>query len=284
MSKNWMMLTGLLLLGPAGISQAAGPLDSPDLVYIDGLPCNRVCQSYMAWSAQKTSPSVAQPAPAQPTQRLSNANVHRATASHRETAKPVVQVRSERPAMPPPAAKTAELQPAGDAAVAFKPAPAVKGVQDQIAAAKALAERLTSATAVPPPEQEASDLVTFGRPGATQASGDSKPAKSPTPMNTDNLVAVLIARPEVRSVSDLAGTDIAIDDRQSTSNASVRAAIVAAGAAGIELNEGHTKALDRVIGGEVPAAVLTLVSPEAAEWFPDIPGYKIFRVPLAPHH
>jgi hypothetical protein len=44
------------------------------------------------------------------------------------------------------------------------------------------------------------------------------------------------------------------------------------------------KALDRVIGGEVPAAVLALVSPEAAEWFPEIPGFRIFRVPLAPRH
>jgi MFS transporter, DHA1 family, multidrug resistance protein len=33
---------------------------------------------------------------------------------------------------------------------------------------------------------------------------------------------------------------------------------------------------------EVPAAILTLVSPEAAEWFPDIPGYRIFRIPLSP--
>ena len=40
--------------------------------------------------------------------------------------------------------------------------------------------------------------------------------------------------------------------------------------------------IDRLIRGEVPAAVLTLVSPEAAEWFPDIPGYKVFRIPLSP--
>jgi hypothetical protein len=32
----------------------------------------------------------------------------------------------------------------------------------------------------------------------------------------------------------------------------------------------------------VPAAVLAVVSPEAAEWFPDIKGFKIFRIPLAP--
>jgi len=26
---------------------------------------------------------------------------------------------------------------------------------------------------------------------------------------------------------------------------------------------------------------LTLVSPEAAEWFPEIAGFKIFRIPLS---
>jgi hypothetical protein len=36
-----------------------------------------------------------------------------------------------------------------------------------------------------------------------------------------------------------------------------------------------------LIRGEVPAAVLTLASPQAAEWFPDIAGFRTFRVPLA---
>jgi hypothetical protein len=34
----------------------------------------------------------------------------------------------------------------------------------------------------------------------------------------------------------------------------------------------------------VPAAVLTLVSPEAAEGFPEIAGFKIFRIPLWPRY
>jgi hypothetical protein len=34
--------------------------------------------------------------------------------------------------------------------------------------------------------------------------------------------------------------------------------------------------------GEVPAAVVALVSPDAAEAFPDIAGYNIFRIPLSP--
>ena len=75
---------------------------------------------------------------------------------------------------------------------------------------------------------------------------------------------------------------IAIDDRQSPSSASVRTAIAAAGAAGVQLSEGQTTAINRVASGEVPAAVLTLESPEAAETLPEIEGYKIFRIPLSP--
>ena len=40
-------------------------------------------------------------------------------------------------------------------------------------------------------------------------------------------------------------------------------------------------AIERLISGEVPAAVLTLASREAAEWFPDLAGFRTFRVPLA---
>ena len=59
------------------------------------------------------------------------------------------------------------------------------------------------------------------------------------------------------------------------------AAMAAAGAAEVQLVPGQTKAIDRVIGGEVPASVLILASPDAAEGFPDIAGFKIFRVPLS---
>ncbi len=90
-----------------------------------------------------------------------------------------------------------------------------------------------------------------------------------------------MARPEIKSVSDLNGKDIAIDERQSASNDSVRTAIATAGATEVKLSEGQTKAINRLISGEVPAAVLTLVSSEAADWFPEIPGFKIFRIPLS---
>ena len=47
--KRCAMLIGMLLLGSVGPS-AAGPRNSPDVVYINGSPCNRFCQFYMARS------------------------------------------------------------------------------------------------------------------------------------------------------------------------------------------------------------------------------------------
>ena len=49
MSRKWTLLTLIFFLCSSGTLQA-NPLDSPGVVYIDGLPCNRACQSYMAWS------------------------------------------------------------------------------------------------------------------------------------------------------------------------------------------------------------------------------------------
>jgi hypothetical protein len=48
------------------------------------------------------------------------------------------------------------------------------------------------------------------------------------------------------------------------------------------LSKGQTTAINRVACGEVPAAVLALLSPEAAQAFPEIAGFRIFRVPLSP--
>jgi hypothetical protein len=84
--------------------------------------------------------------------------------------------------------------------------------------------------------------------------------------------------PGNQTLSDLAGGNIAIDDKQSAADSNIRTAMAAAGAAEVQLTVSQTKAIDRLIGGEVPASVLTLASPEAAEGFT---GFKIFRVPLS---
>jgi hypothetical protein len=327
MSKNWIMLAGLLFLGSVGTSQGH-PLDSPDIVYVDGLPCNRACQSYLAWSrhrtlsvVQRSAPVETAPvesAPEKPVLSSKQRAARRATAMHRESPKPAVR-RIAKQAAPLRPAEVAKVQPAGDAALKSEPAPPnvaaappaagaaatpeaaspkaatpkaatpkaatpetatigaapIKAatIQEQVAAATALAEQVTEANAIPAPQQETNNV------DATEPS-DARPTVSAATSNRDNRVALLIARPEIASVSDLSGKDVAIEDRQSALGESIRAAITAAGAADVRLNEEHMKAIDRLIRGEVPAAVLTLVSAEAAEWFPDIPGYRIFRIPL----
>ena len=54
MSRKWTLPTLILSLCASGALQA-NPLNSPGVVYIGGLPCNRACQSYMSWSDQALS-------------------------------------------------------------------------------------------------------------------------------------------------------------------------------------------------------------------------------------
>jgi len=152
-------------------------------------------------------------------------------------------------------------------------------LQEQVAAATAVAEQVTAATVAT--EQNADDASRSGR-SQTVPPGGAGNTTSASPNKTDHLVALLMARPEIKSVSDLANKTVAIDDRHSASHGSIWIAIVAAGAINVRLSDGQTKAIDRVIGGDVPAAVVTLVSADAAEWFPEIAGFKIFRIPLSP--
>jgi hypothetical protein len=185
-----------------------------------------------------------------------------------------------------PRAKVAALQPADNAAAKSDAPPdkasaaassSTRTIQEQVAAATALAEHVTAATMAPAPQQKSNNT---DRSDRSETVSDAEKTASASPNNADNLVALLMARREIQSVSDLANKDIAIEDKQSASSGSVRTAIAAA--AEVQLSEGQTKAIDRLISGEVPAAVLTLVSAEAAEWFPEIAGFKIFRIPLSP--
>ena len=98
----------------------------------------------------------------------------------------------------------------------------------------------------------------------------------------DALVAVLVAGPDVKSVSDLAGKTIAIDDRYSEQSISrVKTAMAAAGALEVQLSKGQTTAINRLVAKEVPAAVVGLVSVSAADNFPELARLRTFRIPLS---
>src|SRR5262245_45652981 len=117
MSKKSILLACTLSLGSVGTSQAH-PLDAPDSVYIDGLPCNRACQSYMAWSRQ-TLPVSRQPATTQLPQRSTNAAIHRVTGVGERSLKPLAHARIAKRAVPNlreiPQANVAALLPADNA-------------------------------------------------------------------------------------------------------------------------------------------------------------------------
>jgi TRAP-type uncharacterized transport system substrate-binding protein len=138
--------------------------------------------------------------------------------------------------------------------VVLSPNSKSRTLQEQVAAATEVAERMT-----------VTDLAA--------AHDDVEPA--------DLLVALVMARPEIKSVTDLAGKNVAIDERYSASSVDVWVGFVVAGVS-VEVSAGHTAAIDRLSNGEVAAAVLALVSADAAEGFPEIAGFKIFRVPLLP--
>jgi hypothetical protein len=350
MSKKWTLLTLILSVCSSGTLQA-NPLDSPGVVYIDGLPCNRACQSYMAWSDQAFSArhrgetNVVVPAEAEierlehvgPARAARPAPVSRA-ASRAGTAASKKAANTKKAAAPNLAAarknilaapatvareKTVvesqaperKLEPAqGGAIVASQPAEAPKS---EAKSEVALPPPATLEIAAPPaaPENAAlpattgsapasaartiqqqvveatgmADLVTaIGLEAASKSdnpetapgeAGDS--GKTASADKADDLVALVLARPEINSLSDLNNKNIAIEEKQSASSGRVSAAFMAAGAAEVQFSEAKAGAIDRLISGEVPAAVLTLASREAAEWFPDIKGFRTFRIPLA---
>jgi hypothetical protein len=132
-------------------------------------------------------------------------------------------------------------------------------------------------------------LSCFGAAGASEstvqdrtivAQADDRSKTPPvSPGDAERTVALLLVAPEIAWLSDLAGKNIAIDEAVSASNDEARRWLTAM--VNAELAGGRTKALDRLVKGEVPAAVLSLSYPETAEWSSEIAGFKVFRIPLA---
>jgi hypothetical protein len=58
--------------------------------------------------------------------------------------------------------------------------------------------------------------------------------------------------------------------------------MVAAGALDVQLSTGQSTAINRLVGKEVPAAVVGLLTVSAADSFPDLARFKTFQIPLSP--
>jgi hypothetical protein len=338
MSRKWTLPTLMLLLCSSGPLQA-NPLDSPGIVYIDGLPCNSACQSYMAASARALSarhreergtivvapaeveveivaqaprPRVARlPAPVSRTSpragiaasnaKTLNAKTLNTKASNsKKIAAPNAAPQAPAKEIPSATAAATPQKAAGESAAAIqKPEPKVESsdrpepqtaaiVAPQPAEAPAskaptseVKPEVKSEVALPPPatlDIAAAPAAPAAGTAFNQAREIGKTA-SATLDDPDNLVALVLARPEINSLSDLNNKTIAITEKQSASTGRVSAALMAAGAAEVQFSEVKASAIDRLISGEVPAAVV-LASREVASLFPEVEGFRTFRVPL----
>ena len=326
MSRNWTLLTLILFLGSSGTLQAE-PLDSPGVVYIDGQPCNRACQSYMDWSYRALSArrheereiSVAVPVEAEiervePAARprlakhaapVARTASHTGKAASNGKAPNSKKIAVAKPAPAAPAkdmpAATAAVTPeraAGETVAAVEkpepkvessdrpaPAPAAAIAASQPAEAPVSKAPTSEAKPVTKPEvvlppPATLDLAAAPAPGtASNKSREIGKAASVSPDDPDNMIALVLTRREINSLSDLNNKSVAITEKQSASSGRVSAALMAAGAAEVQFSEVKASAIDRLISGEVPAAVV-LASREVASLFPEVEGFRTFRVPL----
>jgi ABC-type amino acid transport substrate-binding protein len=139
----------------------------------------------------------------------------------------------------------------------------------------------TKASEAVPPDIKSNDDTKSSHP-ETLTLGSSEANDSPSDKDMGRMVAVLLARSDIKSASDLTGKTVAIDAEYFASNVDIRTAISAAGGSEVQLSEGQATAVERLIDGEVPAAVLALVPAKAAYGFPDIAGFKIIYLALSP--
>lgn len=309
MSKSTSFFACTVFLSSISVSVAA-PLDAPGTVYIDGVPCNRLCQDYMAWSNKVSG---RQPGP-------------QSDARPQPMATPPVtpklrQVKRSEPPKPTPAriatlpnsdpARVAKTKKPGDSAAA-KPAP--------LAA--------TSAPTVPtPPPNPRADTETGTQPPAQMAAvpQTQEPAQAPAPpaptpsvqqpaesqatppivaeppsdvrkpdasaatdtnaaalamAKSDETIAIFLVREEIKSVADLSNKKVAIDASQASEVTDIKAALNKTGATNVEISEDTKFALGRVMDGEVPAGIITLATPEEAAQWTGVPGFTVLRLPV----
>lgn len=292
MLKRSVFVAGILL-GFMG-SQA---IASDETVYIDGQPCGTFCQAYMAWARGYGQPARQADVPAQRPADSAVAHAKKATpklrtpAASNRAAVPKTRlskkvnsppVHSNQPAIDRPEDSTTgsieDQSKASDAAKPDSSPGAGAAVSDPASVQQSAAE---AKDAEKPSEGVA---TTEGQPAGSSgpeiaASRDEPVASTPA---GNNLVAIIFARPEIGSISELSGKQIAIVESESKSTESIRSAISAAGASDVQLSDSAPiNAMDSVINGQIPAAVIALLSSEAADRFHEISGFNIFRVPVS---
>ncbi len=192
MSRTWTLLPLILFLGSAGTLQAQ-PLDSPDVVYIDGQPCSRACQAYMNWSNR-----------AQSARRREEREIIVAVPPEAEfeRVEPVARPRAAKHAAPvartaPHAAKTASNGKKIATPNAAPPATpkAMPPAMAAVTPAKP-AEETTSAIQEPEPKVEGVNAPT---PAQTVAVAPSQPAAAPAPEELASRSPAPEVKPEAKA-------------------------------------------------------------------------------------
>jgi hypothetical protein len=249
----------------------AAPLDRQDIIYIAGRPCGFFCQLFVD--------SPPPPAPEQPSRAPSETNNQegksRATIAR---PRPVVARDKQRNGaasfVPVPRVRPDEARPS-------QPTQSAAGVPSSDDADKAKA----------PPTLEAlvrlAGRLTMDAAARDSANVSDSPSSDVETTGSvpkyDPRIALVITKDQTLSLPELARKSVAIDGDLSKSDAAIRTALVAAGAPEVQISEDQQhRAIDRLLRGEVPAAILGLVSRDAADSIPEIDGYHIFRTPLSP--
>jgi hypothetical protein len=98
--------------------------------------------------------------------------------------------------------------------------------------------------------------------------------------NAEQAVAILLVREEIKSLTELSNKTVAIDGLQAAEIPNIKTAIMKSGAKDVRISEDEKLALDRVMNGEVPAGVISVVSPEESAQWTGVPGYTVLRLPL----
>jgi hypothetical protein len=281
-------------------ASSANPLDSPGTVYIDGLPCNIACQSYMAWSRQtlRTRRSdfdsavklshgkaagdafrkqISKRAVQNPVSR-SRAKTDDAQAANAATTtppslpmipqdhRPSPDVHARVPGEPEQAQQVPSKAENAVLVERTGEPPRERSAQEQVMAALTVAEKITNVEA-----QKSMDQADIDKTDASAGTAQKK---------SQELVAILIARQDVKTMAELESSNIAIDVGELGYEEDLRSALSAKGATKTQLSVSNANPLDRLIDGDVRAAVIRLVSPSAAGAFPEIKGFKVFVVPL----
>jgi hypothetical protein len=249
----------------------AAPLDSQDTIHISGKPCGFFCRLFVD--------SPPPPAPEQPSRApTENNNQEGRSQATIARSRPVIARGKQRNGaasfVPIPRARPDEARPS-------QPIQSAVGVPSPNGAEQAKAPLTLEAL-----------VELAGRLTMDAAARDSSSVSDSTSTDVettgsvpkyDPRVALVIAKDQTLSLPDLARKSVAIDGDLSKSDAAIRTALVAAGAPEVLFSEDQKhKAIDRLLRDEVPAAILGLVSRDAADNIPEIDGYHIFRAPLSP--